>query len=244
MNAQTIEQLTKSFGSRLLRPQDDGYDAARRVHNGSIDKQPTMIAQCRSTADIADAVKFARHEGLEIAVRGGGHNVAGNAVCNDGIMIDLATMKGAIVDPMIHRIRCQGGVTWGEFNRETQIHGLASTGGAVSSTGVAGLTLGGGLGWLMGKYGLALDNLVSAEIVTANGDVVMASAEHEPDLFWAIRGGGGNFGVAASFEFQVYPVGPTVIGGVVAHAFSDARGVLRYYRELTVELPDELTVFC
>ncbi|MEJ2131065.1 MAG: FAD-binding oxidoreductase, partial [Gammaproteobacteria bacterium] len=215
MKAQTIEQLAHAFGGRLLRPQDEGYNDARRVHNGGIDKHPALIAQCRSTADIVDALKFARNEGMEIAVRGGGHNVAGTAVCDDGIMIDLVPMKGAIVDPLTRRIRCQGGVTWGEFNRETQVHGLASTGGVVSSTGVAGLTLGGGLGWLMGKYGLAADNLVSAEIVTATGDVLMASADSEPDLFWAIRGGGGNFGVAASFEFQVYPVGPTVIGGLV-----------------------------
>lgn len=244
MNAPAIDQLAQSFAGTLLRAEDEGYDDARRVHNGHIDKQPALIARCRSTADIVDAVRFARHEGLEIAVRGGGHNVAGNAVCDHGIMIDLATMKGAIVDPLTRRIRCQGGVTWGEFNRETQIHGLASTGGAVSSTGVSGLTLGGGLGWLMGKYGLALDNLISAEMVLASGDVVMTSAENEPDLFWAIRGGGGNFGVAASFEFQVYPVGPTVIGGVVVHSFSDAREVLRYYRELTADVPDELTVFC
>lgn len=244
MKPQTIEQLAQGFGGRLLRPQDQGYDEARHVHNGSIDKHPALIARCLSTADIVDALKFARGEGLEIAVRGGGHNVAGNAVCDDGMVIDLSAMKGAMVDPRVHRIRCQGGVTWGEFNRQTQLHGLASTGGAISSTGVAGLTLGGGIGWLMGKYGLALDNLVSAEIVTANGAVVMTSADDEPDLFWAIRGGGGNFGIAASFEFQVYPVGPTVIGGVIAHPFTDAREVLRYYREVTAEGPDELSVFC
>src|SRR5438477_3611061 len=193
--------LAPGFTGELLQPTDAGYDDARRVHNGLIDKRPALIARCQGVADVADAVKLARAVNLEIAVRGGGHNVAGRATIDGGLMIDLAPMKGIYVDPAARTVRAQGGVTWAEFNRETQLHELAVTGGVVSTTGIAGLTLGGGLGWLMGKHGLALDNLRAVELVTADGKVLRASKQDEPDLFWALRGGGGNFGVATSLEY-------------------------------------------
>src|SRR5262245_32985355 len=191
--AEAAQSLAKTFSGDLLRPADGGYEDARKVHNGLVDKRPALIARCRGTADVVDAVNLGRSLGLEVAVRGGGHNVAGRATIDGGLMIDLAPMKGIHVDPMGRGVRAQGGVTWGELNRETQLHNLAVTGGIVSSTGIAGLTLGGGFGWLMGKYGLALDNLRSVELVTAGGKVVQASKQEEPELFWAVRGGGGNF---------------------------------------------------
>ena len=186
---------------------------------------------------------LARKLNLEVAVRGGGHNVAGRATIDDGLMIDLAPMKGIHVDPKSRTARAQGGVTWAEFNRETQLHGLATTGGVVSSTGIAGLTLGGGLGWLLGKYGLALDNLLSVDIVTADGKLQKASADENTDLFWAARGGGGNFGVAVSFEYRLHPVGPTITGGLIAYPFDRARDMLRFYRDVTASAPDELMLF-
>ena len=192
------------FGS-VLEPGTDGYDAARRVHNGLIDRRPALIARCQNAADIADAIRFARANNLEICVRGGGHNVAGRAVIDDAIMIDLSPMKGIRVDPAARTARAQGGVIWRELNRETAAHGLAVTGGAISTTGIAGLTLGGGLGWLMAKYGLAADNLIGVELVTADGAIVDVTADSDPDLFWALCGGGGNFGVAASFEYRAPP---------------------------------------
>ena len=241
--SQAVTELSRTFSGRLLRPGDPGYDEARKVHNGLIDKRPALIARCAGAADIADAVRLGRELKLEVAVRGGGHNVAGRATTEGGLMIDLAGMKGIHVDPRAHTGRAQGGVTWAEYNRETQLHGLATTGGAVSSTGIAGLTLGGGLGWLMGRHGLALDNLRSVEIVTADAEVRTASADNNPDLFWAVRGGGGNFGVVASFEYKLSPIGPTVTGGLVAHPFDRARDLLRFYRDVTAEAPDDLTVF-
>lgn len=240
--ANAVAELAKTFAGQLLQPTDPGYEEARRVHNGLVDRRPALIARCRGVADVADAVKFARDRGHQVSVRGGGHNVAGRAVVDRGLMIDLSLMKGIHVDPRDRTVRAQGGVTWGEFNRETQFHGLATTGGIVSTTGIAGLTLGGGLGWLMGKYGLALDNLVSVEIVTADGRVLAANAEESPDLFWAVRGGGGNFGVAVSFEYRLHPVGPVVTGGIVAHPFGSARDVLRLFRDVTASVPDELTM--
>jgi FAD/FMN-containing dehydrogenase len=241
--SQDISEISRIFAGNLLQPSDPGYDEARRVHNGLVDKRPALIARCRGLADIADAVKLAQRMNLEVAVRGGGHNVAGRATLDDGLMIDLAPMKGIHVDPRARTARAQGGVTWAEFNRETQLYGLATTGGVVSSTGIAGLTLGGGLGWLMSRYGLALDNLLGAEIVTAEGEVLRASADENPDLFWALRGGGGNFGVAASLEYQLHPVGPSITGGLIAYPFDRAKEVLRFYRDITQTLPDELTVF-
>ena len=241
--AHPSDALRAQIAGSVLSPSDAAYEDARRVHNGLIDRRPALVARCHGTADVQAAVRFGREHGLEIAVRGGGHNVAGNAVCDGGLMIDLSAMRGVHVDPRARRARAQGGATWGDYNRETQVYGLASTGGVVSTTGVGGLTLGGGLGWLMGKHGMAVDSLVAVELVTATGEVVRASADEHPDLFWALRGGGGNFGVATWLEYELYPVGPTVTAGLVAHPFAAARDVLRFYRDFTTSLPDELTAF-
>jgi FAD/FMN-containing dehydrogenase len=237
------DALRPQIAGTVLSPSDAAYEDARRVHNGMIDRRPALVVRCHGTADVQAAVRFGRERGLEIAVRGGGHNVAGNAVCDCGLMIDLSGMRSVHVDPHARRARAQGGATWGDYNRETQLHGLGSTGGVVSTTGVGGLTLGGGLGWLMGKHGMAVDSLRAVELVTASGEVLRASAEDHPELFWALRGGGGNFGVATWLEYELYPVGPTVTGGLVAHPFSAARDVLRFYRDFTASLPDELTAF-
>jgi FAD/FMN-containing dehydrogenase len=242
--SESVAKLAPNFSGHLLQPADAGYDDARRLHNGLIDKRPALIARCHGTADVVSAVKLARELGLEIAVRGGGHNVAGLASVDGGLMIDLSPMKGIHVDPRKQTARAQGGVTWGEFNRETQLYGLATTGGVVSTTGIAGLTLGGGIGWLMPKYGMALDNLTSAEVVTAEGEVLTASGRGNSDLFWALRGGGGNFGVVTSFEFKLHRVGPMIYGGLAAHPFEKARDVLRFFREATASLPDEVMAFC
>jgi hypothetical protein len=235
----SIEPLARTFSGQLLQSVDTGYDEARRLHNGLIDKRPALIARCHGTADVADAVKLARSLNLEIAVRGGGHNVGGRASVDGGIMVDLSPMKGIHVDVKARVARAQGGVLWKEFNRETQVHGLATTGGVVGTTGIAGLTLGGGLGWLMPKYGLALDNLRSAELVMADGTVMRASADENPDLFWAIRGGGGNFGVAASFEYTLHQVGPLITGGLVVHPIQSAFDVFRMFRDQANASPDE-----
>ena len=236
---EVIARTAQSFTGQLLQPADHGYDDRRRVHNGLIDKRPAVIACCHNVADVVDAVQMARALGLDVSVRGGGHNVAGRAAIDHGLMIDLSPMKGIYVDTRGRTARAQGGVLWKELNRETQLHGLATTGGVVGSTGIAGLTLGGGLGWLMPKYGLALDNLRSAELVLADGTVGRASADENPDLFWAIRGGGGNFGIAASLEYTLHPVGPMITGGVVVHPFPRALDVLRFFRDTCASLPDE-----
>jgi len=241
--ASAAAELAATFGGQLLKPSDMGYEDARKVHNGLVDKRPALIARCRGVADVTDAVDLTRGLGLEVAVRGGGHNVAGRATIDGGVMIDLSPMKGIHVDPGSRTVRAQGGVTWGELNRETQLHGLAVTGGVVSTTGIAGLTLGGGLGWLMGKYGLALDNLRAVELVTADGKVLRASTREEPDLFWALRGGGGNFGIVTSLEYALHPVGPTVMGGPIIHPIDRSRAVLEFYRQSTRSLTDEHTVF-
>ncbi|HJU74173.1 MAG TPA: FAD-binding oxidoreductase [Gemmatimonadaceae bacterium] len=237
-----IAALEARFSGALLAPNSTGYDEARRVHNGLVDKRPALIARCRGVSDVVEAVNLGRETALPTAIRGGGHNVAGRATVDGGLLIDLSPMKGIFVDPVARTARAQGGTIWAEFNRDTQVHGLATTGGLVSSTGVAGLTLGGGLGWLMGKYGLAADNLRSVELVTATGEVLNVDATQHPDLFWALRGGGGNFGVAVSFEFQLHAVGPTVIGGLVAHPFERASGMLAFFRDFTARLPDELSM--
>ena len=208
IDQKSIVDLSARFSGVLLRPDESGYDDARKIHNGMIDRKPALIARCLGSADIVDAVNFARTHGLELAVRGGGHNVAGRAVCDGGLMLDLSLMKGIDVDAARRTVRAQGGVTWREFNRETQLHGLATTGGVISTTGIAGLTLGGGLGWLMAKYGLATDNLISAEVITASGEVLRASENENADLFWGLRGGGGNFGAVSWLEYRLYPVGP------------------------------------
>jgi FAD/FMN-containing dehydrogenase len=237
--AEAIALAAPSFAGQLLRPTDHAYDESRRVHNGLVDKRPAAIACCQGVADVVDAVRLAGGLGLEVSVRGGGHNVAGRAAIDHGLMIDLSPMKGIQVDVPARRARAQGGVLWRELNRETQLHGLATTGGVVGSTGIAGLTLGGGLGWLMPKYGLALDNLRAADMVMADGSVVRASADENPDLFWAIRGGGGNFGIATSLEYTLHQVGPMITGGVVAHPLPRALDVLRFFRDTCASLPDE-----
>jgi FAD/FMN-containing dehydrogenase len=226
----------------LVGPEDVSYDELRKIHNGLIDKRPVLLASCRGTADVAEAVRFAVTEGLEIAVRGGGHNVSGQSVCDGGLVIDLSLMRGVDVDPVARTARVQGGALWSDVNRETAVHGLGVTGGAVSSTGVGGYTLGGGLGWLMGLYGLASDNLLEAEVVLGSGEVVRCGPDAHPDLFWALRGGGGNYGVVTSFVFRLHAV-PEVVGGLVAHPIEAARDVLRFYGDFTAQASDELTVF-
>lgn len=238
--AECIEQASQSFTGQLLQPGDAGYDGWRRVHNGLIDKRPAAIARCRGVADVVDALTLARTLDLNIAVRGGGHNVAGHATLDNGLLIDLSPMKGIRVDPRSRIVRAEGGVLWKELNRETQVHGLATTGGVIGSTGIAGLTLGGGIGWLMPKYGFALDNLRAADLVMADGRVLHASADENADLFWAIRGGGGNFGIATSLEYNLHPVGPVITGGVVAHPLARALDVLRFFRETCARLPEEM----
>jgi FAD/FMN-containing dehydrogenase len=233
----------EGFAGEVLTPGDGGYEDARRIHNGLIDKRPALITRCRGAGDIVAAVNLARDRGLELSVRGGGHNVSGKAVTEGGLMLDLSLMRGIFVDPTACTARAQGGVTWAELNRETQLFGLAVTGGIVSTTGIAGLTLGGGLGWIMGKYGLATDNLVSAQVVTADGSVLTASEGENADLFWGLRGGGGNFGVVASFEYGLHTVGPLVTGGLVVYPFDAGGDVLRFYREFTADLPEELCAF-
>ncbi|MET0568758.1 MAG: FAD-binding oxidoreductase [Hyphomicrobiaceae bacterium] len=241
--ADVAAKARSTFLGELLAPGDAGYEEARRVHNGLIDKRPALVARCRGVADVADAVKLAQRLGLEVAVRGGGHNVAGRATIDGGVMIDLSPMRSVRVYPKGRTTWVEGGATWAGVNRETQVHGLAVTGGVVSSTGVGGLTLGGGLGWLMGEHGLALDNLIAVELVTAEARVLRASAEDEPELFWALKGGGGNFGIATGLEFRQHPVGPMVTGGLVAHPFDRAREVLSFFRQSTRALPDKHTLF-
>jgi FAD/FMN-containing dehydrogenase len=238
--AESLGQLAPAFIGRILQPADVGYDEARRVHNGLVDKRPALIACCRGVADVVDAVKLARTLNLEVAVRGGGHNVAGRGTCDGGLMIDLSPLKGIQVNPRTRTVQAQGGVLWRELNRETQLHGLATTGGVVSSTGIAGLTLGGGLGWLMCKHGLALDNLLSATMVMADGSVMQASTEENPDLFWAIRGGGGNFGIATSLEYALHPVGPIITGGLAAYPLQRAREVFALFRDVCASASDDL----
>ncbi len=238
----TVQDFAAGLRGPLLRRNDDGYDAARRVWNGMIDLRPALIARCAGAADVIAAVRFARERELLVSVKGGGHNITGNAVCEGGLMIDLSPMKGARIDPRNRTVHAQAGLTWGEFNRETQAFGLATTGGVVSTTGIAGLTLGGGLGWLMGKHGLSCDNLISADIVTADGKFLTASADENPDLFWGLRGGGGNFGIVTSFEYRLHPVGP-VLGGMLIYPRDKSREVLRFYREYARSCPDELTAF-
>jgi FAD/FMN-containing dehydrogenase len=228
------------FRGRLIGTEHADYNIARAVWNGAIDRRPRLIARCIGTADVVAAVRFARERTLELAIRGGGHNVAGTAVCDDGIVVDLSAMRGVRVDPVGRRAWVQGGALWGDVDHETQAHGLATTGGIVSHTGVAGLTLGGGVGWLMRKHGLTVDNLLAVNIVTADGELLQASADEHPDLFWALRGGGGNFGVVTSFEFHLHTVGPTVLAGPILWNASDAGAVLRFYRDFVREAPDEL----
>ncbi len=237
-----LAKLRDKFTGIILQPGEADYDAVRALHNGLIDKRPALLARCRNDSDIAAGIAFAREHRLEIAVRGGGHNVSGRASVEGGMMIDLSLMKAISVNPTTKRVIAEGGVTWGELNRETQLHGLATTGGVISTTGIAGLTLGGGYGYLAGKHGLAADNLVSATLVTATGEIVRASESENPDLYWALRGGSGNFGAVPSLEYRLHPVGPTVMAGAIAWPLSQARQVLRFYQEFTKSVSDELTV--
>jgi FAD/FMN-containing dehydrogenase len=237
-----VAELRARFRGSLLRSGDPDYEQARRVWNGMIDRRPALIVRCAGAADVIRAVDLARERGLPLAVRGGGHNVAGNAVCDGGLVIDLSGMKAIRVDPARRTARAEGGVTWGEFDRETQAFGLATTGGIVSTTGIAGLTLGGGIGWLARSYGLASDNLLAVDLVTAEGQLRTVSATEHADLFWGLRGGGGNFGVATSLEFRLHPVGP-VVGGLLIHPFDAASDLLRLYRDFTATTPPQLTCF-
>ena len=240
------EKVLRKFESGLrgevLRPGHPNYDPARTLFNAMIDKHPALIVRCGEVSDVVSAVEFARTHDLLVAVRGGGHNVAGKALCDQGMVIDLSAMKGIRVDPSARTAKAEPGLTWGEFDRATQAHGLATTGGFVSTTGIAGLTLGGGLGWLMRKYGLACDNLRSVEIVTADGQLRTANATQNPDLFWGVRGGGGNFGIVTSFDYELHPVGQ-LLAGVVFFPLEQARDVLRFYRELMATAPDELIAY-
>ncbi len=236
----TIQEFKVSLRGELIRPGDKNYDNVRKIWNRMIDKHPALIARCTWVADVISAVNFARTNRLLVAVRGGGHNVAGNAVCDGGIVIDLSRMKGMRVDPAACTARAQAGLVWGDFNHETQAFGLATTGGTISTTGIAGLTLGGGIGWLMRKYGLTCDNLLSVDVVTADGQFLTASKTENADLFWGLRGGGGNFGIATSFEYQLHPVGPMVLAGMVVHPAAKAKEVLKFYQEYAATVPDEL----
>ena len=236
----TIAGLARRFRGELIRPDNPRYDGARRIWNGAIDRYPALVARCTGAADVIAAVQFARERELVVAVRGGGHNVAGTAVCDGGLVIDLSPMKGMQVDPGARTAWAQPGLLWGEFDHETQPFGLATPGGIVTHTGIAGLTLGGGLGWLMRRYGLTCDNLLKADVVTADGQLVRASLEENPDLFWGLRGGGGNFGIVTSFEYRLHPVAPTVLAGVVVYPASRAREILDAYRHYIASAPDEL----
>lgn len=238
-----IEALKSGFKGEILLPGNGAYESARRIWNAMIDRHPAVIARCTDTPDVVRCVNFARDNALLLAVRGGGHNIAGNAVCDDGFVIDLSLMKAARVDVAGRRVTIEGGATLGDLDAATQVHGLATPTGINSTTGIAGLTLGGGFGWLSRKYGMTVDNLESAEVVTAAGEVVRASATEHPDLFWALRGGSGNFGVVTRFEFRLHPVGPDLLSGLIVYPLSEAKAVLQQYREFIDKAPDELSVW-
>ena len=242
VDAALVAELAGQVSGSVLGPRDAGYESARAVHNGLVDREPALIVRCRTTCDVVAALDFAHRGGLEVSIRGGGHNVAGRALTDGGVMIDLAEMKGVTVDPDRATAKAEGGVTWGELNGAAGKHGLAVTGGLISTTGIAGYTLGGGLGWLMAKYGMAADNLLAVELVTAEGEVLDVGADSHPDLFWALRGGGGNFGIATSFTYQLHPV-ETVVGGLIAHPLDAAPDMLRFYRDAAADCSDDLSVF-
>ena len=237
----TVQELRESILGEVITPADPSYDETRAVWNAMIDRRPALIIRCAGVADVIAAVQFARSQELEIAVRGGGHSLPGFSTTDGGIVIDLSAMKGIRVDPDAERVVAQGGVTWRELDHETQAFGLALTGGLISSTGIAGFTLGGGIGWLMRKYGLTCDNLEAADLVTADGRLVRASEHENPELYWGLRGGGGNFGIVTSFEFRLHRVGPTVLAGPIFFPGEQATQILRGYREYTADLPDEMT---
>lgn len=242
ISGRAFEDLRARFRGALLRPTEEGYDEARRIWNGAIDRRPALIARCVGVDDVVAAVRFARERDLLVSVRGGGHAVAGHAVCDDGLMIDLSLMKAIRVDSAARTACAAGGVLWGELDRATQQFGLATTGGIISHTGIAGLTLGGGLGHLMRKLGLTVDNLLSVDLVTADAERMHVDAETEPELFWGLRGGGGNFGIATAFEYWLHPVGPIVLGGPIFWPLADAPEVLRFVRDFAPGAPDELGI--
>jgi FAD/FMN-containing dehydrogenase len=241
LGIETIEAFRQTLRGNVCLPQEAGYDEARTIWNAMIDRHPGAVVRCRGAADIMRAVTFAREHGVLLAVRAGGHNIAGNAVCEGGLLLDLSLMRGVRVDPIRRAARVEPGATLGDFDREAQAFGLATPLGINSTTGVAGLTLGGGFGWLSRKFGLAVDNLISADVVTADGKLLQASATENSDLFWALRGGGGNFGVVSSFEFRLNPVGPMILSGLIVHPFDRARELLAGYRQVAAQAPDELT---
>lgn len=240
INSAFLQDFKASLRGELITPGDDSYDSARRVWNGMINKYPALIARCAGVSDVVSAVQFAHRQHLPVAIRGGGHSFAGSGTCDGGIVIDLSCMKSVGVDPVKRTAWVQAGVTLGEFVRETQLFGLATPVGTASETGLAGLTLGGGMGWLMGKYGLTIDNLLAVGIVTADGQVLKASATEHADLFWGVRGGGGNFGIVTAFKFQLHPVGP-LLAGMILYPVAQAKEVLHFYREFSSTAPDELT---
>ncbi len=238
-----VAELEARLRGRLLEPGDEAYDEARTVWNAMVDRRPALVAQCAGVADVMAAVAFAREQELPVAVKGAGHNIAGNAVCDDGLVIDLSPMNAVRVDPAARTARVEPGATLAEFDHEAQAFGLATPVGYNSTTGISGLTLGGGFGWLSRKHGLTIDNLRGADVVTAAGELLHASEEENPDLFWGIRGGGGNFGVVTSFEFDLHEVGPEVLSGLLVHPFEDTAAVMRAYREFVAGAPDEVTAW-
>jgi FAD/FMN-containing dehydrogenase len=237
----TVQDFTASLRGGVLRPTDEGYDEARKIHNGMIERRPTLIARCAGVADVITSIRFARDQRLLVSVRGGGHSIPGFSVCDGGLMIDLSRMRGVRVDAARETVRAEGGVTWGDFDHETQAFGLATTGGVARPTGIAGLTLGGGHGFLMRKHGLACDNLLSVDLVTAEGHLLTASADEHADLFWGLRGGGGNFGIATSFEYQLHHLGP-ILGGMLIYPLARAKEIFRIYRDVTSAAPDEVNL--
>jgi FAD/FMN-containing dehydrogenase len=243
LGADTVADFRQTLRGNICLPQEAGYDEARTIWNAMIDRHPGAVVRCRGAADIIAAVRFARKHSLLLAVRGGGHNIAGNAVCEGGLLIDLSQMRSVRVDPGSRTARVEPGATLADFDREAQAFGLATPLGINSTTGVAGLTLGGGFGWLSRRFGLAADNLISADVVTAEGKLVRASETENSDLFWALRGGGGNFGVVSSFEFRLHSVGPMVLSGLIVHPFARAKELLAGYRQVAAGAPDELTVW-
>ncbi|MEN8504270.1 MULTISPECIES: FAD-binding oxidoreductase [Paraburkholderia] len=243
VSSSAIDELKTAVRGELLLPDDAGFDEARSIWNAMIDKRPAMILRCAGVADVRRGVAFARDNDLPLAMRGGGHNIAGSALCDDGLVIDLSPMKSVRIDPAARRAHVEPGATLADFDHEAQAFGLATPLGINSTTGVAGLTLGGGFGWLSRKYGMTVDNLLSADIVTADGELLHASADSHEDLFWAIRGGGGNFGVVTLFEFALHPVGPLVYGGLVVLPLDQARDALAQYRAAAADMPEDLSVW-
>ena len=241
VDERSVQALQEAFGGRVIGPADPSYEEARKIWNGAIDRYPAVIARCAGVADVIEAVRFGRSSGLEVAVRSGGHSFPGQSVCDDGLVIDLSLMRGIRVDPAARTARAQAGVLLGELDSETQAFGLAVPAGIVTHTGLAGLTLGGGIGWLMRKYGLTIDQLLSVDVVTADGQFVKASADENADLFWGVRGGGGNFGIITEFEFRLNPVGPEILAGPIAWPMEKSPDVLRFYRDWIEDAPDELT---